>query len=81
MSEEEKGREALATFCTIMDMLPPSSDNNWMMHKDVICNRSVELINNEFIEAGKWLRQQILKEDDLVTESSTWDVIVSFDGT
>ena len=81
MSEQGKGREALASFCGIMGMQPPSASNSWMMHKEFICNTSMKLMQEEFIEAGQRLRKQLKQDDDSITESSELEVTVSFDGT
>ena len=48
MSEQEKERQALASFCSIMGMPPPSRKNSWMVRKDGICSTSSELINADF---------------------------------
>jgi len=49
MFEQGKGREALASFCAIMGMQPPTSTNCWMMHKEVICSTALKLLEDDSI--------------------------------
>ena len=52
MFEQGKGREALASFSSIMEMPSLPASIVWSMHKDVIYNTSLKL-KEECIEDGK----------------------------
>ena len=64
-----------------MGMQLPTSTNSWMMHKKVIRNTSIKLMENEFAEAGQSLQKQMMEEDDCITESSELEDTVSFEET
>ena len=81
MTEQGKGRQALADFCTIMGMPPPPLDSSWALHSDNIHESAMKFMHGELVEAGIRLRQQLKKEDDSITDSSLLNVTVSFDGT
>lgn len=79
MSEVGLGREGMADFCGIFDMPAPSSSASWSQHNRAIHKSSKEVLQNEFVEAGKRLREELSMEQD--TPDSTIDAMVSFDGT
>ena len=81
MSELGLGREGMATFCGIFNMLPPSQSGSWYAHNRHIHSTGKDALQEEYVTAGKRLRNLLMKEDDTLTEDSVIDNAVSYDGT
>ena len=81
MSEEGKGRQALVDFYSTMGMPTQSYESSWVLRNNAIYEASVELMHKECKEAGNRLRQQLRNDDPAITDTSLFDVIVSYDGT